>query len=67
MCLTFVSAQGPRVTPTSGPCGHVERGFAVVSPALETQVPTAGGVGLRQSYLPRFAETLNLGRLNART
>ena len=46
------------MTPTSG-CGPVERGVVVVSLALETHVPTAGGVGLCQSYLPRLAELLN--------
>ena len=51
-----------RGAPRSGPCGPVERGFVAVSLALETRVPTAGGVGLCQSYLPRLADLLNTSR-----
>ena len=53
------------MNPRSVPCGPVERGFVSVSLALETHVPTAGGVGLCQSYLPRLAELLHLSRLNS--
>ena len=43
------------MSPPSAPCGPVERGFVVVSiNAVETHVPRAGGVGLRQSHLPRL-------------
>ena len=42
--------------PEEWPLWTRRKGFVVVSLALETHVPTAGGVGLCQSYLPRLDE-----------
>ena len=51
-----VRAQGD---PEEWPLWTRRTGFVVVSLALETHVPTAGGVSLRQSYLPILDGFLN--------
>ena len=47
------------MTPTSGPCGPVERGFVERTPRLDTEQFAASVGSLCQSYLSRLAELLN--------
>ena len=47
------------MTPQSGPCGPIERGFVERIPCPDTEQLTASVGGLGQSYLPRFDELLN--------
>ena len=42
-------------------------GVCLYLPCPEMHVPRAGGVGLRQSYLPRVAEVLNSKLAHAST
>ena len=47
------------MTPQSGPCGPVERGFVQRIPCPDTKQLAASVVGLCESYLPRLDGFLN--------